>query len=142
MRIIKVNLKKRSYKIIVGYNNLKESGRYLSSLKIGRDAYCITNAKINKKYGDLLKKSLEESGISLRFKLIPDSEKSKSLSTASSVIRDIVQYDRNRRLFIIAFGGGVVGDLAGFVASIYKRGIPYVQIPTTLLAQVDSGRLF
>jgi len=55
------------------------------------------------------------------------------------VIRDLALYDKKRRLFVIAFGGGVIGDLSGFVASIYKRGIPYVQVPTTLLAQVDSA---
>jgi 3-dehydroquinate synthase len=139
MKTIGVNLKKRSYKIIVGSGILKLSGRYISSLKIGTDAFVITNAAIKARYGRLLRKSLEAFGFSVRFKLIADSEKSKSLDTASSVIRDIARYDRNKYLFIIALGGGVVGDLAGFVASIYKRGIPYVQIPTTLLAQVDSS---
>jgi 3-dehydroquinate synthase len=58
---------------------------------------------------------------------------------ASSIIKDIARYDKKKQIFVIAFGGGVIGDLAGFVASIYKRGIPYIQIPTTLLAQVDSS---
>ncbi|HTZ11791.1 MAG TPA: 3-dehydroquinate synthase [Candidatus Margulisiibacteriota bacterium] len=139
MKSAKVNLKKRSYKILVGPGILKSCGKYIRSLNIGSDAFVITNAAIKKRYGGLLNDILEASGFSVRFKLIADSEKSKSLETASSVIRDIARYDRNRRLFIIALGGGVVGDLSGFVASIYKRGIPYVQIPTTLLAQVDSS---
>lgn len=61
------------------------------------------------------------------------------MNIALSVIKDISRYDRNRTIFIVAFGGGVIGDLAGFVASVYKRGIPYIQIPTTLLAQIDSS---
>jgi 3-dehydroquinate synthase len=139
MKVIKVNLKERSYDIIVGHNLLALSGRYLSSLKIGNSAYIITNSLIKIKYGNILERSLRKHGIASRFKLIPDSEKSKSLSIASSVIRDLARYDNRKKVFVIAFGGGVAGDLAGFVSSIYKRGVPYVQIPTTLLAQVDSS---
>jgi len=77
--------------------------------------------------------------ISISCEKIPDKETSKSNKEATRLIQKISQLDRHRGTFIVAFGGGVVGDLAGFVASIYKRGIPYVQIPTTLLGQVDSA---
>jgi 3-dehydroquinate synthase len=90
-------------------------------------------------FGGRLEKILKASGLGVRFKLVADTEKSKSIETAVSVIRDLAHYDRRKQVFILAFGGGVVGDLAGFIASIYKRGIPYIQVPTTLLAQVDSA---
>lgn len=139
MRVIKLNLKKRSYKIIVGSNIIRFLGKYIRKLNLGYDAYVITNASIKNKYGKILNQNLKDSGISLRFKLIADTEKSKSLKTASLIIEDIARFEKKRRVFIIAFGGGVIGDLAGFVASIYKRGVPYIQVPTTLLAQVDSS---
>jgi len=139
MKTIKVSLQKNSYNIVIGYDIINLLGKYVRKLNIGCDAYILTNAVIKNKYGRLLAKALTRHGISAKFKLIPDSEKSKSLETASSLINDLARYDKKRRIFIIAFGGGVIGDLAGFVSSIYKRGIPYIQIPTTLLAQVDSS---
>lgn len=139
MRKIKVNLGRRSYDIIIGKSILDKLAAYLRKLNIGEDAYIITNALLKDKYGAGLSKVLEGAGFSCRFKTVADSEKSKSLESAGQVIKDLAKFDQRRKVFIIAFGGGVVGDLAGFVASVYKRGISYVQIPTTLLAQVDSA---
>lgn len=139
MRNIKLDLGARSYNIIVGFGILPKLGGVIKKLNIGTDAYIITNALIRRKYGAKLEDSLRRWGFSVRFKVVADTEKSKSIETAAGVIRDLALYDKKRRIFIIAFGGGVVGDLGGFVASIYKRGIPYVQVPTTLLAQVDSA---
>ena len=139
MKIVKVNLKKRSYDIIIGYNITGLLGRYISKLNLGSDAYVITTSPIKNRYGAILNKALQQSGIKSRFRVVPDSEKSKSIEIAASVIKDIAHYDRKKRLFIIGFGGGMVGDLSGFIASVYKRGTPYIQIPTTLLAQVDSS---
>lgn len=139
MKTIKVDLKERSYNIVVGYGISSLLGRQIRALKVGTDAFIITNSLVKNKYGKVLAHALKASGISSRFKVIPDSEKSKSAETASAVIKDLAVFDKGRKIFVIAFGGGVVGDLSGFVASIYKRGIPYIQIPTTLLAQVDSA---
>ncbi|MEA3305458.1 MAG: 3-dehydroquinate synthase, partial [Candidatus Omnitrophota bacterium] len=77
--------------------------------------------------------------ISTHFEIVPDSESSKSGKIYSGLINKIAGLDKGKRPFIIAFGGGVIGDLAGFVAAVYRRGIPLVQIPTTLVAQVDSS---
>lgn len=139
MTIIKVNLKKRSYNIVVGSSIINLLARYIAGLHLGSDAYVITNMTIKNKYGDTLNKILKKSDFTVRFKTVPDTEKSKSIEMAASILKDIAHYDKKRRLFIIGFGGGVIGDLSGFLASIYKRGIPYIQIPTTLLAQVDSA---
>lgn len=139
MHILKLNLKKNPYNIIIGNNILNHLGIYIRRLNIGSDAYVITNAFIKNKYGGLLNQAIRKAGFRSRFKVVPDTEKSKSVEVATGVINDITQYDKKRRVFIVALGGGVIGDLAGFVASIYKRGVPYIQVPTTLLAQVDSS---
>ncbi|MCX5705090.1 MAG: 3-dehydroquinate synthase [Candidatus Omnitrophica bacterium] len=139
MQRIKLDLGGRSYNIIVGFDILPALGKTLKKLNIGTDAYIITNALIRRKFGAKLEDSLKGAGFTVRFKVVADTEKSKSIETAAGVIRDLALYDNKRRIFVIAFGGGVIGDLSGFVASIYKRGIPYVQVPTTLLAQVDSA---
>jgi len=139
MKLIKLQLKKRSYDIIVGSNIIKFLGKYISRLNVGDTAYVITNTAIKNKYGKILNRALGQYGFNLIFKLIPATEKSKSLESASSIIKDMAGCDRRARVFIVAFGGGVIGDLASFIASIYKRGIPYINVPTTLLAQVDSG---
>jgi 3-dehydroquinate synthase len=139
MSIVKVSLGKRSYPIIIGYSILNQLGAYLKRINIGTDVFIITNAFLKNKYGTKLSQVLSKNGFNCYFKLIADSEKSKSMETASLVIKELAKFDQKKKVFIIAFGGGVVGDLAGFVASVYKRGIDYVQIPTTLLAQVDSA---
>lgn len=139
MFYIRVSVKKSSYNIIIGSKILTASGRFIKKLNIGQDAYIVTNKLINSKYGKVLRDSFKKNKLTTKFKIVPDSEKSKSMDVALSIIKDISGYDKNRNVFIVAFGGGVIGDLAGFVASIYKRGIPYVQIPTTLLAQIDSS---
>jgi len=129
----------RSYDILIGEGLLSKSGTILKKLDIGKDAVLITNKTLSRIYGKTLKSSLNRSGISVNFELVPESEKAKSSSVLTKVLNHIAARDKNKPVFIIALGGGVIGDLAGFAAAIYKRGIPYVQIPTTLLAQVDSS---
>jgi len=139
MKTIKVKLKARSYDILVGRGIINSLGIYLKRLKLGEDAFIISNSTIYKRYGNLLSRVLKEAGFGFKFALVPDTEKSKSLKTTYSVIKKVSLFDRKKRVFVIALGGGVIGDLSGFVASVYKRGVPYIQIPTTLLAQVDSS---
>ncbi|MCK9572230.1 MAG: 3-dehydroquinate synthase [Candidatus Omnitrophica bacterium] len=139
MRKIRLNLGQRSYEILIGRHAIDQLGKYLKKLDLGTDAYILTNKLIKAKYGSQISQALLKSGFNCYFKLVADSEKSKSIACVGGVINDIARRDFKKRIFIIAFGGGVIGDLAGFVASVYKRGIPYIQVPTTLLAQVDSS---
>ena len=139
MHKIKVKLGSRAYIIVIGRGILDRFGAELLKLDLGTDAYIITNHWLKHKYGATLRKALAKSGFRTYFKVVADSEKTKSLETASLLLKDLARFDQKKRVFIIAFGGGVVGDLAGFVASVYKRGVSYVQVPTTLLAQVDSS---
>lgn len=136
---IKVNLGKRSYRIIIGDKIFGQIGRVLKSLNIGNDAVIITNSFLRKKLGLRLANNLQKAGFSSKIETVPDSEKSKSTKEVFRLINNIGKYDVKKRLFIIALGGGVIGDLSGFVAAIYKRGVNYIQIPTTFLAQIDSA---
>ncbi len=139
MNRVRVNLQDRSYNILIGHGLISKTGAIVRNFSIGTDAIVVTNRKVARLYGKKIKDSLNKSGISFKLELIPDSEKAKSDRTLMSLLNRIGAYDRNKALFLVALGGGVVGDLAGFAASIYKRGIPYIQIPTTLLSQVDSA---
>jgi len=139
MKRIRVPLKDRSYDIVVGRGLLKNCGAEIKRLALGSDAIVITNKRLAGLYKGQLESSLKRSGFTVRFELVPDSEKAKSIAVATRLLAGISAYDVHKSIFIIAFGGGVVGDLAGFVAASYKRGVPYVQVPTTLLAQVDSA---
>lgn len=139
MKKIKVKLRERGYQIIIQDKILGKAGLLIRKLNIGNHAFIITNPTVKKIYANKLKLSLSKQGIDSKIKVVADSEKSKSIPVAVSLIKDITVYDKNKKVFIVALGGGVIGDLAGFLASIYKRGIPYVQIPTTLLSQIDSS---
>ncbi len=139
MKKVRVRLKDRSYDIVIGSGLFQKSGRLLKRLGLGRDAVVITNRRVLSLYGRRLGAILKRSGFTVSFEIVPDSEKAKSSECAASVLNRIAAYDKYRRIFLAALGGGVVGDLTGFIASIYKRGVPYIQIPTTLLAQVDSS---
>ena len=139
IKSIKVSLKQNPYPILIGTNILSKVGRYLKELKTGEDAVIITNPIIQRNHGKALISSLKKEGFSVKIIAIPSGEQAKSAQQAFKIIEKVARYDVMKKIFIIAFGGGVVGDLTGYVASAYKRGIPYVQIPTTFLAQIDSA---
>ncbi|MCM8790286.1 MAG: 3-dehydroquinate synthase [Candidatus Omnitrophica bacterium] len=139
MKKVRVSLGERSYDILIGSGLLRNCGAFLKRLDLGKDTIVVTNSRLLRLYGKTISRSLLNSGFSVHFETVPDSEKAKSAEVAIRLLSRIAKYDVRRRIFIIAFGGGVVGDLAGFVAAIYKRGVPYVQMPTTLLSQVDSA---
>jgi len=140
MRKFPVNLGKRSYHIITCCDQIDTLGRFIGRLSIGRDAVVVTNPLIKRLFGKRVMSSLASAGITVKFELVPDSERAKSERYCLRLLNNISRFDNSRRrLFLMALGGGVIGDLAGFVASIYRRGIPYIQVPTTLLAQVDSA---
>ena len=139
MKKIKLKLGKNGYDILICSNELDKLGPCLKRLNIGRDAVIITNPGIKKLFGNKVERILISSGFNVKFETAPDSEKAKSGKECIRLLDKISKLDTGRRVFIIALGGGVTGDLAGFTASIYKRGVPYAQIPTTLLAQVDSA---
>lgn len=139
MKKIVVRLGERSYPILIGAGLISRAGEELRELGLKGCAFIITNDKVMKIFGPALRRSLKKCGIEASVELVPDSEKSKSSGIYIGLVKKIAKRDVLKRPFIIALGGGVVGDLSGFVAATYKRGVPFVQIPTTLLAQVDSA---
>lgn len=139
MKTIRVNLGKRSYAVKIGFGIIKDLGRQIRRLDLGTHAFIITNNPIKNLLAPYIIRPLEQSAIQYKFVCVGDSEKSKSLETFQSTLQKLANFELKRRVFIIAFGGGVVGDLSGFIAAVYKRGIPYIQIPTSLLACVDSA---
>lgn len=139
MPTIHVDLKEHAYPIVIGHGNLKDIGPSLAAFGLGQKAVVITNPAIRGFHGAGLTAGLRKGGFSVEFMEVPAGERSKSAKVAMRLIEQIAKGDVKKEKFIVAFGGGVVGDLAGFVAAVYKRGIPYIQVPTTLLAQIDSA---
>ncbi len=142
IRIRLLNAIDRSYSIIIGRDIFNKIGSVIKSLKIGRDIFIITDHRVGKLYGQKLIRSLQSAGFSDigQFRLI-DGEPSKTMDTYRRVLEKIHDFDkyREKKIIILTLGGGVVGDLGGFVAQTYRRGVNYIQIPTTLLGQVDCG---
>ena len=136
---VTVGLGERAYEVRIGPGLIAEAGRHIRPLlKRGRTAV-ISDETVWRLHGPALAAALAAEGISASPVLVPAGEGSKSFEMLARVSDDLLALELDRGDLIIAFGGGVVGDLAGFAAAIYKRGIDFVQIPTTLLAQVDSS---
>lgn len=126
-----------TYPILIGTNDLHKAGKTLRHLGAPPTLFVVTQKNIKALHGNTLSKAF--TGYNLQWLLIPDGEKFKTLKTCETLLHKLVKLGAHRQSMLVAFGGGVVGDITGFVASIYMRGIAYVQIPTTLLAQVDSS---
>ena len=136
MRTVTVSLGERSYPILIGAGLLR-SRELLAAQLSGRDAVLISNTVVAPLYAHLIKHSLE--GQRVLEVILPDGEQHKTLATASRVFDVLIANRIGRDAVVLALGGGVVGDLAGFVAACYQRGVDLVQMPTTLLAHVDSS---
>ncbi len=131
-----VDLGKRSYPILIGSGLLSRRGILEQHLR-GRDVLVVTNETVGPIYLEPLKTLL--AGCRQGALALPDGEQHKTLATAGRVLDALVQGRYGRDAVVVALGGGVVGDIAGFAAAIYQRGIDFIQVPTTLLAQVDSA---
>lgn len=135
-----VDLGSRSYSIHIGYNLFDRLGETVKALFPECKAMMVvTNPTVRNLYGKRVEVQLEAAGVLPLVAEIPDGEEYKALSTAEKVYDLAYSNDLDRKSPVLALGGGVVGDLAGFVAATYLRGVPLIQLPTTLLAQVDSS---
>ena len=140
MRAVFVDLADRAYSVLVGSRLLGQAGRTLKEADIsGLRAAVISDETVAKFHSATLLESLEAAGYSPTLHTVAAGEGSKSMTHAESLCREMIRTGHDRKSVIVALGGGVVGDLAGFVASIFYRGIPFVQVPTTIVAQVDSS---
>jgi 3-dehydroquinate synthase len=136
---VQVKLGDRSYSILIGHNLLDLLGSECAKLGLGKRCAVICDRKVARGYGRRAMASLSQAGFEPLLLTVPGGEPSKSLKIVHSCYDALARHRLERRSFVVALGGGVVGDLAGFVAATYLRGIPFVQVPTTLLAQVDSS---
>lgn len=139
MTKLPVKLGERSYDIFIAAGNLESTGALLRSITATQKIILVSNPKVFAIYGPPLLKELQFQGFSTIVALMPDGEEYKNMEEALKILDQAVDEQLERSSLLLALGGGVVGDLAGFVASIYQRGIDFIQIPTTLLAQVDSS---
>ncbi len=139
MQTVKVDLGQRSYNIFVGEGILSSAGDLLKGAGIKGKVALVTNPTVAQLYLDPVHDALQSSGFEVIPVLVPDGEEYKTLSTLSTIFDRLISERFERQSCVVALGGGVVGDIAGFAAATYLRGTPFVQIPTTLLAQVDSS---
>lgn len=139
MKSIRVRLGRNSYDISIGAGLLTQVGPMLEEMGFTDKAVIITDPTVKKLYGRKLKQSLASSGFKVVLLEVPEGEEQKSLETAGRLYHELTDFYTERTTPILALGGGVIGDLAGFVAATYLRGVPLVQVPTTLLAQGDSS---
>lgn len=136
---VRVDLADRGYDIIIQAGLLDQAGECLLPLAKSANAVVVTNAVVNRLYGSRLMRSLQAAGFRASVICLPDGERTKSLRWVSAILDELVRRRYERTTVLLALGGGVIGDLAGFAAAVYLRGIPFVQVPTTLVAQVDSS---
>ncbi len=139
MEKLNIDLGSRSYDILIGSGVLDLLVSELKEKETGKKGVFVSNDSLYKLYGQELLASLREAGLELLEIIIPDGERYKDWSSAGEILSEMLKAQIGRDGYLLAFGGGVIGDLAGFAASIYQRGIKFYQIPTSLLAQVDSS---
>jgi len=139
VRTVQVPLGNRSYQIKIAPKLLPRLGEECRRLKLGSRCAVITDAKVGPLFARKALTSLKRAGFEPVLITVPSGETAKSLANVQRCYDQLAAQRLERKSFIVALGGGVVGDLAGFVAATYLRGIPFVQVPTTLLSQVDSS---
>lgn len=142
LETLQVDLQERSYPIIFGAGNLKYLGEAMAAhqpLQQVKRVFVITNERVGPLYGNIVLESLQQAGFVPFYYQLPDGEEYKSLESADKLYTAAIEQGLDRQSAVVALGGGVVGDLAGFVAATYLRGVFLIQVPTTLLAQVDSS---
>src|SRR5579859_1219703 len=141
MYSVTVRLPARAYDVRIGSGLLRDAGAAVRAAMGRVPTLCVVVAdrKVNKHWGKALKVSLQDASLKQAWIVLPDGERHKNMGSVTNILSEMVKAGADRKSIVLAFGGGVVGDMAGFAASIYMRGISVIQIPTTLLAQVDAS---
>ncbi len=137
--IIAGSFDRQSYRVLIGEGLLKRLGARVRKVLSGQTCAIITDSNVAPLFAERVKQSLTSAGFRPTSITIPAGEKSKTLEQVGAICDQMIAAGLDRQSFVVGLGGGVVGDISGFVAAIYHRGIPHVQIPTTLLAMVDSS---
>lgn len=136
---VRVDLGARSYDILIGPRLIKEAGQYLSPLVSRPRLFVVTDETVARLHLETLEAGLKNAGLTPNIRIVPPGEATKSMQALEAMLGWLIEAGANRDDLLVALGGGVVGDLTGLGAALMKRGMKFVQIPTTLLAQVDSS---
>lgn len=136
---LRVELPQNSYDIIIEKNILKRIDIEIKEIFSGEKIFILTDENVDKYYGEKVYSILEKAGYNVKKMVVEAGEKSKSFSSLQNIYNELLDFKFTRTDLIITLGGGVIGDLGGFVASTFLRGVAFVQVPTSLLAQVDSS---
>jgi 3-dehydroquinate synthase len=140
MTRVTVAVQPRAYDVVIESGVLSRAGAHLRELlPDGKQCFVVTVPLVRRQWGRQLQASLSANGWTTKFVLMPDGERYKTLATVEQLAGKLVKAGADRGAVVVAFGGGVVGDVTGLLASVYMRGVDFVQIPTTLLAQVDAS---
>lgn len=136
---VQVSLGERSYDIVVGTGLVESLGRRLRALGFCGKVGVVTDAAVGKLYGARAMRAIKSAGLDGHLIVVPSGERTKTMRWVTRVLDELVKGRFERGSVLVALGGGVIGDLTGFAAAVYLRGIPFIQVPTTLVAQVDSS---
>lgn len=139
MQTLSITLPEKKYSIMIKKDLLSHIAKHISENHHSKKIAVVTDENVDALYGSILMNSLFEQGFLVTKIVVPPGEKSKSMAMLEYLYGKFLDFKISRSDLIIAFGGGVVGDLVGFAASTFLRGVPFIQIPTTLLAQIDSS---
>ena len=139
MKTLNVKLPGRVYKIDIGLNILNSLLPEFILRNSTDRVVVVTNTTVHDLYPDRINQVLQNSGVQVSTCVLPDGEQYKNLKYLSKIFDYLMKFNANRKTLMVAFGGGVIGDMAGFAAATFMRGIPFIQVPTTLLADVDSS---
>lgn len=139
MKKISLNIENFSYDILIDYNLIDNIGVIIKKYFDITRVFVITDSNVESFHGAKIKNVLQSSNIEFSTYILPAGEESKSIDTVNAIYNSLANSEVTRHDIIIAFGGGVVGDIAGFVASTWMRGVRFIQVPTTVLASVDSS---
>ena len=137
MKTLRVNLGENSYDILIGTNTLSQIGKYVESK--GGKVFILSDTNVAPIFANTVIDSLLERGYEYKLMVLPAGEPTKSIKSITPIYSSMLEFNLTRKDLVITLGGGVIGDLGGFVASTYLRGVDFVQVPTSLLAQVDSS---
>ncbi|MEK7728436.1 MAG: 3-dehydroquinate synthase family protein, partial [candidate division KSB1 bacterium] len=139
MQTLHVELKERSYPILIAPGLLEQLATVLEQYRCGARFVIIADTMVDQLYGARVLALLQQAGLHATKIIVPPGERQKSLARYNRIVAEMLKRKYGRDTTVIALGGGVIGDLAGFVAATYMRGLDFIQIPTTLLAQVDAS---
>ncbi len=139
MSKVHIDLAERSYDVCCEYGMLDSLVEKISSLNLSKQCALITDSNVGPLYTQAVVDELQAAGVKVSVHEVTAGEAAKSMANVEMLCREMTQAGHGRKSFVLALGGGVVGDLAGFVAAVFYRGIPFVQVPTTIVSQVDSS---